>query len=150
MHLDERWSFRFDNGKKRAGLCNYTAREISVSRYIAAKASDDDIHQTLLHEVAHAMAGHAAGHGSTWKRVAESIGCDPSRTHSLETPEDLAPWLGRCPEGHEHVRWRAPASGREYRCLKCPPGAAREGTIAWQRRERARGARQDALAEIEW
>ena len=36
LHLDPAvWSFGFDNAKKRAGLCNYTAKRISVSRYLA-------------------------------------------------------------------------------------------------------------------
>ncbi|MFD4421804.1 hypothetical protein ACFWN7_09900 [Agromyces sp. NPDC058484] len=36
LHLDpDVWSFGFDNAKKRAGLCNYTARRISVS-WVAA------------------------------------------------------------------------------------------------------------------
>ena len=53
LHLDPTvWSFGFDNAKKRAGLCNYTAKHISVSRYLAARYDDDEIHQILLHEVA--------------------------------------------------------------------------------------------------
>ena len=35
LHLDAAtWTFAFDNAKKRAGLCNYTERRISVSRYL--------------------------------------------------------------------------------------------------------------------
>ncbi len=69
LHLDPAtWSFGFDNAKKRAGLCNYTAKHISVSRYLAARYDDDEIHQILLHEVAHAMAGPRAGHGPSGRR----------------------------------------------------------------------------------
>ena len=33
LHLDPAvWSFDFDNAKTRAGLCNYTAKRITVSR----------------------------------------------------------------------------------------------------------------------
>ncbi|MGO2668753.1 MAG: SprT-like domain-containing protein, partial [Microbacterium gubbeenense] len=49
MHLDPSWTFAFDNAKRRAGLCNFTAQRISVSKYLAARFSDDDVHQTLLH-----------------------------------------------------------------------------------------------------
>ena len=56
-HLDDSWSFGFDNAKRRAGLCDYTRKRISVSRYLAARYDDDTNHQTLLHEVAHAIAG---------------------------------------------------------------------------------------------
>ena len=54
-HLDPSWSFGFDNAKRRAGLCDYTRKRISVSRYLAARHDDDANHQTLLHEVAHAI-----------------------------------------------------------------------------------------------
>ena len=54
LHGQGSWSFGFDHAKRRAGLCNYTDRRITVSRYLAAKFDDDEIHQILLHEVAHA------------------------------------------------------------------------------------------------
>ncbi|MCG1037917.1 SprT-like domain-containing protein, partial [Polaribacter sargassicola] len=54
MHLDDTWSFDFDHAKRRAGLCDYRRKRITVSRYLAARFEDDEIHQTLLHEVAHA------------------------------------------------------------------------------------------------
>ena len=58
MHLDPQlWTFGFDNAKRRAGLCNYTDHKITVSRYLSEKFEDDEIHQVLLHEVAHAIAG---------------------------------------------------------------------------------------------
>ena len=30
LHLDDTWSFAFDNAKRRAGLCDYTRKRISV------------------------------------------------------------------------------------------------------------------------
>ena len=71
LHLDPSWSFAFDNAKTRAGLCNYTNQRISVSRHLAARFGDDEIHQVLLHEVAHAIAGTRAGHGPRWKAIAD-------------------------------------------------------------------------------
>src|SRR3546814_18270873 len=46
LHLDATWSFGFDNAKRRAGLCDYTRRRISVSRYLTARYDDDPNHQT--------------------------------------------------------------------------------------------------------
>jgi len=113
MHLEPRdgvgsWTFGFDHAKRRAGLCNYTERRITVSRYLAAKFDDDEVHQVLLHEVAHAMAGHEAGHGPQWKRVAREIGYVGERTHDGEIAHELAPWVGVCPGGHTHARFRRP------------------------------------------
>jgi hypothetical protein len=44
LHLDPSWSFGFDHAKTRAGLCNYTAKRITVSRHLAARYEDDEIH----------------------------------------------------------------------------------------------------------
>ena len=84
-HLDPSWTFAFDNAKRRAGLCDYTRKRISVSRYLAARYDDDTNHQTLLHEVAHALAGSRAGHGPRWKAVARELGYVGGTTHSGET-----------------------------------------------------------------
>ena len=61
LHLNEGWQFTFDNAKTRAGLCNYTHKRISVSKYLAARYEDDEIHQVLLapSRVAASAAGHA-------------------------------------------------------------------------------------------
>jgi len=133
MHLDESWSFEFDNAKRRAGLCDYQRKRISVSRYLAARFDDDEIHQTLLHEVAHALAGHEAGHGPSWKRIARSLGYVGGTTHHGETATELAPWIGQCPSGHVAYRHRRPA--RETSCAKCSRRFDRRFLFEWHRRE---------------
>ncbi|MBO1902338.1 SprT-like domain-containing protein [Leucobacter weissii] len=137
LHLDPRfgagaWSFDFDRARRRAGLCNYTERRITVSRHLAARFDDDEIHQVLLHEVAHALAGSAAGHGRDWKRIAAEIGYAGGRTHDGEIAHELAPWVGVCPAGHEHVRFRRPT--RPTSCGTCARGFSRAHLIAWQKR----------------
>ena len=133
MHLSpHEWSFGFDHAKRRAGLCNFTDRRITVSRYLAARFDDDEIHQILLHEVAHAMAGPDAGHGPAWKRIAEEIGYVGGRTHDGEVARELAPWVGQCPGGHEHVRFRRPT--REASCALCSRGFSPTHVITWNKR----------------
>lgn len=137
MHLDPMhgagsWSFGFDHAKRRAGLCNYTDRRITVSRHLAARFDDDEIHQILLHEVAHAMAGVTAGHGPAWKRIAREIGYVGGRTHDGEIAAELAPWVGTCPAGHEHVRFRRPT--RQSSCGSCARGFSSAHLISWRAR----------------
>ena len=75
LHLDPAvWTFAFDHARTRAGACDYTKHRITVSRLIAERSDDDEVHQTLLHEVAHALAGPAAGHGPEWKAIAADLG----------------------------------------------------------------------------
>lgn len=136
-HLDPRfgagsWSFDFDRAKRRAGLCNYTDRRITVSRYLAEKFDDDEIHQVLLHEVAHALAGPSAGHGPEWEGIARELGYVGGRTHTGEIAHERAPWVGRCPAGHEHFRFRRPS--RESSCAVCARGFSRAHLISWERR----------------
>ena len=133
LHLDPAvWSFGFDNAKTRAGLCNYTAKRITVSKYLAARFEDDEIHQVLLHEVAHAMAGTRAGHGPRWKAVAKELGYEGSRLHEGQTATEFAPWIGTCPAGHVHYRYRRPA--RPLSCGKCSRRFEAGNLINWRHR----------------
>ncbi|MBU4465720.1 MAG: SprT-like domain-containing protein [Actinobacteria bacterium] len=143
LHLDASWSFAFDNAKRRAGLCDYTHKRISVSRYLAARYDDDTNHQTLLHEVAHALAGASAGHGAQWKRVARGLGYVGGTTHNGETAVELAPWVGVCPAGHLAYRHRRPA--RATSCVKCAPQFDQRFLFIWTRREITPAARLAAL-----
>jgi len=132
LHLDDSWSFGFDNAKTRAGLCNYTRKRITVSRYLAEKFEDDAIHQTLLHEVAHAMAGPRAGHGPKWKAVANELGYEGGRLHDGPIANELAPWVGTCPAGHIIHRYRRPT--RPMACGKCARRYDPANAIQWVKR----------------
>ena len=59
---------------RRAGLCNYTQKRITLSKHFVATADMDSIEQVLLHEIAHALAGQSAGHGKLWKLKATELG----------------------------------------------------------------------------
>jgi predicted SprT family Zn-dependent metalloprotease len=146
LHLDPSvWSFGFDNAKRRAGLCNFTTKRITVSRYLASRFDDDEIHQILLHEVAHAIAGPRAGHGQTWKRVAAELGYVGSREHHGETADELAPWVGSCPNGHTLYRYRQPK--HHTSCGVCSRRFDPRFAIDWQHRVITPAMRQRAAAQ---
>lgn len=148
LHLGTaKWSFGFDNAKTRAGLCNYTAKRITVSRYLAARYDDDEIHQVLLHEVAHALAGPRAGHGPRWRAIAIDLGYEGKRLHAGAIADELAPWVGRCPQGHVHYRYRKPA--RALACGVCSRRFERANVIAWERREISSATRRRAASVTE-
>lgn len=115
---DEGWSFRWDRAVSRAGCCNYRSRTISLSLPIfTIEQNREEALDTILHEVAHALAGRAAGHGPRWREVAVAVGARPERCHSLATPE--APLIGVCGCGPRHQRVRRPPRGSRYVCRAC-------------------------------
>ncbi|WP_353116076.1 SprT-like domain-containing protein [Microbacterium sp.] len=142
LHLDETWSFSFDNAKRRAGACHYSTRRITVSRYLAARFDDDEIHQVLLHEVAHAIAGSEAAHGREWKRIAGDLGYVGGTTHHGETATELAPWVGTCPVGHVVYRHRRPT--RSTSCATCSRRYDARFLFTWAHREISTAARRAA------
>ena len=132
-HLDSSWTFGFDNAKRRAGQCDYTRRRITVSRYLSARYDDDTNHQTLLHEVAHALAGATAGHRPRWTSIARGLGYVGGTTHRGETAVELAPWVGVCPAGH--VAYRHRRASRPTSCARCAPRFDERHLLTWTRRE---------------
>ncbi|MCY3564923.1 MAG: SprT-like domain-containing protein [Gammaproteobacteria bacterium] len=71
------WSFRFNNAERKLGVCRYREKRILLSRGHAANGARDQVTDTILHEIAHALAGPRAGHGSDWKTVARQLGATP-------------------------------------------------------------------------
>ncbi|HLP23398.1 MAG TPA: SprT-like domain-containing protein [Microbacteriaceae bacterium] len=144
LHLDSSWSFGFDSAKRRVGACHYASRRITVSRYFVPLLDDDDIHQTLLHEVAHALCGPEAGHGSRWQSTARDLGYVGGTRHDGPAANAVAPWIGRCPNGHEVFRFRAP--NRDTSCGKCARGFDRAFLLRWEYREITSAERRAARA----
>ena len=130
--LQPGWVFATDTAKRRAGLCNYSARQISISRYYIDLHSIDDCLQVLAHELGHAKAGNAAGHGKKWLAAARQFGYRNEKLTGLTVAEEHAPWLGVCPAGHQHFRYRKPTG--PLSCLKCSSQFSSQHLIAWKKR----------------
>lgn len=94
-----------------------------------AHSSLSEIEQVLLHEIAHALAGQAAGHGAKWKAQATAIGYQHQKIDGVEISKSAAKWVGMCPEGHTHYRMRKP--NRPLSCKHCAPVFSRRYLISW-------------------
>lgn len=143
-HLDPAWTFAFDNAKRRAGACDYARQRITLSRYLSARYDAETNRQTVLHEIAHALAGARAGHGPAWKRIARDLGYTGGVTHHGETATELAPWVGVCPSGH--VAYRHRRATRATSCAKCSPRFDERYLFTWSRREITAATRRAAVA----
>ena len=76
-HGLEDWTLAFVEARRRLGDCRYRDRVIRISRAHALEGSEEQIRDTVLHEIAHAIAGPEAGHGPLWKATARRIGAVP-------------------------------------------------------------------------
>jgi len=110
-----RWSFQFDNGRKRAGCCQYATQVISLSYAFAKQGSEEEITDTILHEIAHALVGKAHNHDEVWHTKAREIGCSGRRCHDLQfvPPRYIVTCERHC--------WVATAERRrrEVVCIQC-------------------------------
>ncbi len=82
------WRVRIDNAKRRLGGCHFRQKTIGLSRQYIAVEKDDVIRDTILHEIAHALAGPDEGHGPVWKETAARIGATPKRCADAEGMKD--------------------------------------------------------------
>src|SRR3954453_5229611 len=74
VHGLEGWEVVYDNAKRRAGICRFSDQVLGLSAPLTAVHSEDDVRDTILHEIAHALVGPAHGHDATWRAVARGVG----------------------------------------------------------------------------
>ena len=91
------WSARLDDATSRAGACDDKKKQISLSRLFLRQAPEQEILDTILHEIAHALAGCAHHHDAVWRRIARQIGCSGARCHNIAFGAPR--WIVRCPNG---------------------------------------------------
>ena len=86
----------------------------------------------------------APGTARSGRSIAADLGYVGRRTHDGEVAHELAPWVGRCPAGHEHFRYREPH--RPLSCGLCRRGFDRANLIVWRHREITPAVRQRAAS----
>ncbi len=74
--LDE-WALRFNGARKKLGECRPQQKLLLISRAHAVNEAPGQVTDTILHEIAHALAGPDAGHGPAWKEIARRLGATP-------------------------------------------------------------------------
>jgi predicted SprT family Zn-dependent metalloprotease len=52
---------------------------IKLSRYLVDLNGEDEVRETMLHEIAHFLVGATHGHDAVWRRKAIEIGCNGER-----------------------------------------------------------------------
>lgn len=125
LHMEEHgltnWTFRWNRRATAAGLCNYAKRTIELSALMTPKREEKDVEDTILHEVAHALAGAGNGHNRTWQLKAIELGARP-RTCVSDIAACAVParYVVICPDhGIVGQRHRRPNPNRVFRHNRC-------------------------------
>ncbi len=82
------WSFRFSAARRTIGSCRERDKIIQLGRHHAANDPPAQVTDTILHEIAHALAGTAARHGPAWRKVALRIGATPRASRTVNAVND--------------------------------------------------------------
>jgi predicted SprT family Zn-dependent metalloprotease len=126
-HLD----FEFSRSKSTLGRCHFLGGKpvkIDLSEVWLPSLDDAQVRDTILHEIAHAIAGADANHGPRWQRVALSIGAKPFTTGKIqhETFMDVKRAVSKyqatcngCGGNHLFDRMTKNWQQNRYVCKKC-------------------------------
>jgi predicted SprT family Zn-dependent metalloprotease len=96
------WKVRFNNRKRAFGLCKSRQKVIELSAFLLPLCTAEQIKDTVLHEIAHAIDNEQRGysnHDYVWKNIARSIGCTGYRVKTLskEAREQISyKWEAHC------------------------------------------------------
>lgn len=110
------WTHTFMNKKTCAGHCNYTQKEIALSTHFvnSDKTTIQDIKNTVLHEIAHALCPKQ-GHNQIWKQTCIDIGGDGERCcEAFAKPK----YIYGCGNGCDTEYYRKRTTKKKYVCIK--------------------------------
>ena len=140
------WRVEFDSAKRRAGVCRFATSTLGLSAPLTTLHSEDEVRDTILHEIAHALVGPRHGHDATWRRTALAIGCTGDRCVPADAPRVEAAWLGVCPAGHTTERHRRPE--RVMSCSRCLPRFDVAHLLSWTHHGRPAAMHPNYVAEL--
>ena len=128
LHMEDKgidkagFRFKFENCKATLGRCHYTTKVIALSSWYVKENNEAEIEDTILHEIAHALAwinDRFTGHGKIWKDWARRIGANPKACSksNLARPKNHYKYEQTCC-GVTYKRHRLRKDTRYY-CPKC-------------------------------
>jgi predicted SprT family Zn-dependent metalloprotease len=128
------WTFRFNTNLRRAGVCHYPtptcSGRIELSAHFDERTSDEEVVDTLLHEIAHALVGPRHGHDAVWRAKCLEVGARPVRCYGGGVDMPPGKWRATCPScSTEYNRHRRPRRLGGWFCRACGPV---RGPIRWR------------------
>ena len=121
QHGLSNWNFGWNNTRGSFGKCIHRTHTIELSIITTPLRTREEVVNTILHEIAHALVGSGNGHNHIWKRKAIEIGCNGERCGSSvgidKTQLAGTKWVATCANGHVHVHFRS--SKKQVSCGRC-------------------------------
>lgn len=116
--IEQGWRFEWSNRKAALGDCNYVDQVIRLSKPLTLVNDEAQMLDTILHEIAHVLAGRAAGHGPKWRAAARKLGARPvaAAANSVGVPPA---WRLTCPSGCGFEIKRHKKTKLQGSCPKC-------------------------------
>lgn len=140
------WSVKVGSKRTEYGSAQHKSRIIEISLPCANSGSDENLRETILHEIAHALCDAKENHGKQWKKTYRSIGGNPDYVDTQNDTDDFYVWEVRCPNACYNYRGalkrkrsECPLCGKdiEYRSVKNPEKGwhvyshVPRGTMTW-------------------
>lgn len=109
------WKCKASRSKTSWGHCDYGRSTIYLSKHLLQLGCHEEIIQTILHEVAHALTPSDREHGIEWFAKARSIGYS-----GYSVAERVLPfkhrYIGHCSFGHKFC---CEDLEKRFRCMAC-------------------------------
>lgn len=132
---------QWDRARKRFGQVQWRldyrtgqyAPSVSFSEVLWPHMSPEQRRNTVLHEVAHVLAGVGEKHSAKWRRIHLGLGGDGKRCSDVDIPVDAVrpKYLGTCPNGHQSTRMRITARTKPESCGRCSRSYSERYRITW-------------------
>jgi len=119
LHGLHHWVYQYnDRMVKTLGRCYYNKQLLEFSLSYVDLNPIEKLEDTILHEIAHALAPRGAGHGYLWKSIARRIGATPKScaVNVVNLPD--APYIFKCQCCIEAKFFRRPKYPKR-RCKIC-------------------------------
>ena len=128
-HVPENCRLELSRQKKALGKCSWRsiapgfyAATIYISYYFIESNNEEEIKETILHEIAHVISGPHHGHDFHWRMICRQVGCKPERCAGNEIKTTPGRYVATCPTcGEVYYAYRL---GKKiqcctYGCRKC-------------------------------
>lgn len=126
----EGWRFKFNTRMTATlGICKYRTKSIELQVEFCRTGTQDQIIDTIKHEISHALVGRGHRHDDVWKAKAIEIGATPKACADVPRTEKGAKYTAACTCGVPHFKYRKPKRLTGWYCVRA---GRKAGELTWK------------------